>query len=208
MPTVAPITTTRPAGRAVQRSPFAKAVQASDLPASLKLLLLVLAWNGPADGSDRWQSNRQLAQACSLSERRIRQMTSAALSLGWLLADPRPGRTNLWQLAMPAHLKLVATAPSTPATHYRGGEATHDQGGGNPLPGGEATHCLPVVVVRGPRENAGGSVPQVPKSHPGWPSWCGHCNPDTRHIERGNSSARCPDCSPLLRTASGRLKTH
>ena len=208
MPTVDPHSTAKPAGRAVERSPFAKAVQASSLPPSVRLVLLVLAWNGPADGSDRWQSNKQLASACGLSERRIKELTSAALSLGWLLVDPRPGRTNVWQLAVPAHLKLVSKPPSTQAAHRPPTQAAHRPGGGGPPPTPQAAHRPPVVVVRGPRENDPGVISHELGYHAGWPSWCGHCDPDTRHVELGSKSARCPDCSPQLRTASGRLKAH
>jgi hypothetical protein len=203
--TVMPSTDTSPAGRAVERSLFVKALQASELPVSLKCLLLILAWNGDASGGDRWQSSSQLALACTLSKRQIQKLTRNALQQGWLIVARRPGGRNLWQLAMPIGLKPPAAAPRRGVA----GDTPHPRhqrhGGVSPTTPGGVTHDTPVVKALEGLERTGGA-PAAVNRHPAWPSWCGHCNPDTRHLERGAKSIRCPQCSPLLRTASGRLK--
>src|SRR5664279_1819131 len=105
-----------PAGHAVGTSQFAAALQESDLHPSLKLLLFVLAWNGPKDGSNRYRINKKLAKACSLSERYIQILRKEALSLGWLISEPRPGRSSLLQLALPTAVLLASNPDSQPSS--------------------------------------------------------------------------------------------
>jgi hypothetical protein len=196
---------TGPAGHAAGRSQFIKAVQESDLHHTLRLLLLVLACNGPADGSNRYQPNGKLGKACGLNERHIRRLKMDAIALGWLISTPRPGRSSLLQLALPVALPASkGGSPEPGSSEVEGGSP--EPGGRLPRAGGAAPQSRGAVVLernKSGRARASGTDSGARRSKP---TWCGQCDETTRLVEEGRKSTRCPNCHPLKRSASGARK--
>ncbi|MQA87265.1 MAG: hypothetical protein GEV03_22215 [Streptosporangiales bacterium] len=97
-----------------------------------------------------------------------------------------------WPLSASQRARLTPAIGAALATGWRPRDlATH-------LDGNTTGVRNPYAVLRARLAD----LPDPPPVAPPRPPWCGHCHPDTRHIEnRDGRPARCPACHPL--TAGG-----
>lgn len=197
MPRIVPSAVPDP-GHAARRSVFVKAVFASDLPPTLRLVLYVVAWSAGPDGHGSYLSTTAVAARTGLGERWVRKHLATARKLGWLAAESRPGRTNDWLLRVPAGARAVPVNAASPRQRMGATPGAADPP--VPLASTPPPPGLGAPPPRSPRPPVGRNE-EVPRR--ARVAWCGSCDERTRiqEVDLGTgASRRCPHCHPLIVT--------
>ncbi len=169
---------------AVPRSLYMRLLHESSLPSSTRWVLATIAWSARADGTSSYLSVTAISSRTGLGDRHCQRIIRSAISMGWLGASPRPGRTNDWLLAAPA-ATLEGWSPG--------------RGGVTPRPGGGDTQTTR-------RKNLGRT--QEVRARVARRKWCGGCAEDTRLLQpvEGGPMRRCPECHPQVEPLRGTAK--
>ena len=104
-----------------------------DRGAATREVAMVVALYVNGEGRDAWPSAATIGAIVGRSERRVRDHLSKLVRDGFLLVDKRPGKTDVYGLALPTGYRyggtsanFEATNPSPPRTGPAGRETTPD----------------------------------------------------------------------------------